>query len=119
MATSDAGDVLDHIPWLDVGEVAEALATDVTHVRQLLRERRLAGSNRDGALRVPAAFIQDGEVLKGLPGTLTLLADAGYTEDEALHWLFTPDESLPGAPVEALAENRGTEVKRRAQALAF
>jgi hypothetical protein len=26
---------------------------------------------------------------------------------------------LPGSPVQALAENRGTEVKRRAQALAF
>jgi len=50
---------------------------------------------------------------------LTLLQDAGYSDDEALTWLFTPEESLPGAPVDALRENRGTEVKRRAQALGF
>jgi hypothetical protein len=35
-----------------------------------------------------------------------------------LEWLFTADPSLPGTPAQALAENRGTEVKRRAQALA-
>ncbi|CAM5372847.1 DNA-binding protein OS=Streptomyces cyaneofuscatus OX=66883 GN=G3I52_17875 PE=4 SV=1 [Streptomyces cyaneofuscatus] len=35
-----------------------------------------------------------------------------------LEWLFTPDPSLPGTPAQALSENRGTEVKRRAQALA-
>ena len=34
-------------------------------------------------------------------------------------WAFTPDDSLPGTPAAALAENRGTEVKRRAQALGF
>jgi hypothetical protein len=33
--------------------------------------------------------------------------------------LYTADETLPGTPVEALAANRGTEVKRRAQALGF
>ncbi|HEX4701674.1 MAG TPA: Rv2175c family DNA-binding protein, partial [Pseudonocardiaceae bacterium] len=29
------------------------------------------------------------------------------------------DETLPGSPIEALRTNRGREVKRRAQALAF
>jgi hypothetical protein len=29
------------------------------------------------------------------------------------------DDSLPGPPVAALREHRGTEVKRRAQALGF
>jgi hypothetical protein len=48
-----------------------------------------------------------------------VLADAGFSDDEALRWLFTVDDSLPGSPVQALVENRGTEVKRRAQALAF
>ena len=58
------------------------------------------------------------QILKGLPGTLSLLADCGFSDDEALRWLFT-DDKLPGSPVQALAENRGTEVKRRAQALAL
>jgi hypothetical protein len=48
-----------------------------------------------------------------------LLADNGFADDEALRWLFTEDTSLPGSPVIALREHRGTEVKRRAQALGF
>jgi hypothetical protein len=105
--------------WLTVPDVAERLGTDVQRVRQQLRDRKLLAVRRDGVLRIPAAFIAGNEILKGLPGLLTLLKDAGYNDDEALNWLFTPDESLPGSPVQALAENRGTEVKRRAQALAF
>jgi hypothetical protein len=104
--------------WLTVPDVAERLHVDVTKVRQLLRERKLLGVRRDGVLWVPAIFVGDGAILKGLPGTLSLLADSGFNDDEALRWLFTDDE-LPGSPVQALAENRGTEVKRRAQALAF
>ena len=60
-----------------------------------------------------------GRVLKGLPGVLTLLRDNRFSDEEALSWLFRPDESLPGRPVDALRANRGTEVKRRAQALGF
>ena len=104
--------------WLSVPDVAERLRVDVTKVRQLLRERKLLGVRRDGVLWVPAIFVGDGAILKGLPGTLSLLADSGFSDDEALRWLFT-DDDLPWSQVQALAENRGTEVKRRAQALAF
>lgn len=112
----------DLVPgWLTVPDVAEQLGLPLTRVRQLLAERQLLavrrGENR--ALHVPAVFVQDGRVLKGLPGTLTVLADGGFDDVEALRWLFTPDPSLPGTPVQALSENRGTEVKRRAQALAL
>jgi hypothetical protein len=107
--------------WLTLPEVAERLGTDVSRARQLVRDRQVLAVRRGGnnALMVPAEFVADGKVLKGLPGTLTLLADARFTEDEALRWLYTPDESLPGSPVQALVENRGTEVRRRAQALGF
>jgi len=54
-----------------------------------------------------------------VPGVLTVLHDGGYDDHAALTWLFTEDESLPGRPIDALRENRGAEVKRRAQALAF
>ena len=57
--------------------------------------------------------------MKGLPGTITVLTDSGFTPNDILRWLFTSDDSLPGTPIEALRGNRGTEVKRRAQALAF
>jgi Rv2175c C-terminal domain of unknown function len=104
--------------WLNLPEVAERLHVDITKVRQLVRERKLLGVRRSGVVWVPAIFVGDGSILKGLPGTLSLLADCGFSDDEALRWLFT-DDALPGSPVQALAENRGTEVKRRAQALAF
>jgi hypothetical protein len=105
--------------WLTVPDVAERLGLDVQRVRQQLRDRKLLAVRRDGVLRIPAAFLSGDVILKGLPGLLTLLSDVGYSDEEALRWLFTADESLPGSPVQALAENRGTEVKRRAQALAF
>jgi len=107
--------------WLALPDAAELLGTDVTRVRQMLRERQLVAVRRgpNRTLQVPAAFIQDGSLVKGLPGALTVLADSGYDDAEALRWLFEPDDSLPGCPVQALRENRGTEVKRRAQALAF
>nr|WP_241831413.1 MULTISPECIES: Rv2175c family DNA-binding protein [Parafrankia] len=99
--------------------MAESLGVPVTRVRQMVRDRTLLARRVDGVLKVPAAFIQDGAVVKGLPGLLTLLFDAGYNDDEALDWLFREDPSLPGTPVQALAENRGKEVRRRAQALGF
>jgi hypothetical protein len=68
---------------------------------------------------VPAAFIQDGVVVKGVPGVLTLMHDGGYDDREIITWLFSDDASLPGRPIDALRENRGAEVKRRAQAMAF
>jgi Rv2175c C-terminal domain of unknown function len=107
--------------WLSLPDVAVRLGVDVGRVRMLLRDRQLVALRRGerNGLQVPAALVEDGRVVKGLPGTLTLLADAGYDDEESVRWLFTPDETLPGAPVDALRENRGTEVKRRAQALGF
>jgi hypothetical protein len=106
--------------WLTLPEVADALGVGVSRVRQLVNERQLLAVRRgeNGALAVPADFVQDGKVLKHLPGVLTLLSDARFGDEEALRWLYT-DDDLPGSPVQALRENRGTEVKRRAQALGF
>jgi hypothetical protein len=106
--------------WLTLPDIAEMFDVEVTRVRQLVKEGQLIavrrGENR--ALHVPAAFIDEDKIVKGLTGTLTLLRDDGYSDQEMLEWLFTADPSLPGTPAEALSENRGTEVKRRAQALA-
>lgn len=107
--------------WLSLPEVGEALGVDAARARQLYSERQFLARRRGErrVLCVPAEFIQHGAVLKGLPGLLTVLADSGYSDEEALSWLFTPESTLPGTPVSALRENRGTEVRRRAQALGF
>lgn len=104
--------------WSDWAETARALGVTVSKVRQLIREHQLAAAvPRPGAgQQVPTELVQDGEVVKGLPGLLTLLHDAGFDDREAIAWIFT-DADLPGRPIDALRENRGAEVKRRAQAL--
>lgn len=115
-----ADDVLDpQIDVLAIEEVAAAFGVPVSRVHQSVRDGHLLAMRRAGRLYLPADFIDGTEPVKGLSGTLTLLRDAGYTPTEMLRWLFDTDESLPGAPIEALRSNRGREVKRRAQALGF
>jgi Rv2175c C-terminal domain of unknown function len=106
--------------WLSLPEVAGRLRIPAGRVKQLLRDRKLLAVTRpDGTLAVPSAFLDHHQVVKGLCGTLTLLFDCGFDELEALRWLFTADESLPGTPIDAICKHRGTEVNRRAQTLAF
>ena len=107
--------------WLTVPDLAERLDLDVIKVRQLISDRVLIAVRRGerSVLSVPAGFLDGDKVVKHLSGTLTLLRDNGFDDVEAIRWLHTPDDSLPGTPVQALNENRATEVKRRAQALGF
>jgi uncharacterized protein len=105
---------------LSMAEVADRLGIPRGRIKQLLRDRKLiAIRQQDGTLGVPAAFLDGHQIIKGLHGTLTLLFDCGFDEPGAVRWLFTADDTLPGTPIQAIAEHRGTEVNRRAQALAF
>jgi hypothetical protein len=120
--TSVTPDVEALVPaWLTLPDVGEALGLDAVRARQLVRDQVVVAVRRGerNVLSVPADFIQEGAVLKGLTGTLTVLADGGFDPNECIRWLYTPDDSLPGTPVAALVANRGTEVKRRAQASGF
>jgi len=107
--------------WLDWSEAADRLGVSVSKVRQLIREHQLAAAvpTSGAGQKVPAALVMDGQIVKGVPGVLTVLHDGGYDDREALTWLFTFDDTIPGRPIDALRENRGSEVKRRAQAMAF
>jgi uncharacterized protein len=102
-----------------VTQVAEALGLVVSKVRQMVRDHELAAVRQPGVreLQIPAAFIEGDLVVKGLGGTLVLLADHGFTDEEAIDWLFTADDSLPGRPIDALRDNRSKEVHRRAQVI--
>ena len=122
MAEDTPVDLGDLIPaWLDWKATGAALGVSVSKVRQLIRDHQLAAVvPREGAgQQVPAELIMDGEIVKGVSGLLVLLHDGGYDDREALVWMFTPDDSLPGRPIDALRENRGSEVKRRAQAMSL
>lgn len=100
-------------------EAAERMGISLNAVKSLVTEHKLLAIRTEEGLVVPDDVL-DGELpVKHLFGVLTLLHDAGYTPEEAYAWLTTPDDSLPGTPLQALHENRATEIKRRAQALAF
>ena len=113
-------DLSAQIELISIADAAAVLGVTVTRVSQYLRDGTLVGLRRPGeSALVPADLLQGAAVVKGLPGTITLLRDAGYEDHEIVVWLFRADDSLPGTPIQALRENRGREVKRRAQVACY
>ncbi|MCW2816891.1 MAG: hypothetical protein JWN84_4346 [Nocardioides sp.] len=106
--------------WIDWKEAARRLEVTVAKVRTMIRDHELAAAvPRPGAgQQLPADLIQEAAPVKGLPGLLTVMHDNGYDDRECIAWLFL-DQDFPGRAIDALRENRGAEVKRRAQAMAF
>ena len=105
--------------FVPVPQIATQLGIVVTKVHQLIREHQLLAVRVQGVLRVPAEFIQDGLVVKGLPATITLLRDAGYDDEEMINGCSPRRTRCPASPIDALRENRGREVHRRAQVAGF
>ncbi len=105
--------------WLTIPDLVEALGITQSRVRRLIEDRAILAARVDGVLQVPADFLVDGEPLGELRGTIVVLGDAGFSDDEAMHWLLNEDDSLGVAPVAALRAGRKAEVRRVAQALGF
>lgn len=104
--------------WLTIPDLVERLGLSVSRVRRLIEDRQLAAVRVDGVLKVPADFIKDGEPLTELRGTLIVLGDDGFDDDEAVAWLLENDDTLGVPPIDALRAGRKAEVRRVAQALA-
>jgi hypothetical protein len=105
--------------WLTIPDLVERLGIPQGKVRRLLDERILLAVRVDGVLKVPEDFLVDDEPLGDLRGTLVVLGDAGFSDDEAMHWLLNEEESLGTTPIAALRARRKSEVRRVAQALGF
>ncbi|MDO4259883.1 MAG: Rv2175c family DNA-binding protein [Actinomycetaceae bacterium] len=109
---------------LSYDEAGARLGIDGRRIKQLVRDRILF-SVKDGSGRpaIPAYLITEGEngpePLFNLPGTLTLLADGGFSPEEAVAWLHTPHEELGSTPMEALLNGLHHRVNTIASALAF
>lgn len=104
--------------WLTIPELVDILGEPQGRIRRLLDDRVLIASRRQGALKVPAVFLVDGQPLASLRGTITVLGDAGFSDDEAIDWLLTTDDTIGVAPITALLAGRKSEVRRVAQTLA-
>lgn len=111
-------DVYSAREWLTVPDVADRLSTTPSRVRRLIEERVLLGVRIDGVLKVPAVFLDGDEPFAPLRGTVTLLGDNGFSDDEAMDWLLGVDDVLGAAPIDALMAGRKAEVRRVAQSLA-
>ncbi|MFC8304186.1 Rv2175c family DNA-binding protein [Specibacter sp. NPDC057265] len=107
--------------WLPLPDVAEMLQLPITRVHALVKDGSLLSARigERNIRAVPAEFIAGDHILDSLRGTITVLRDAGFNDEEAIQWLYTPDESLPGRPVDALIAGRKTEIRRRAGALGW
>jgi hypothetical protein len=115
------------IGWLSLPEVAEALGIDLRDVRTALSDGMMLAVRRggNGACVVPADFLvvdpDSGRqvILPSLRGTIVQLRDSRFTDEEVIRWLFSTDELLGEAPIEALRAGRTHSVRRAAQSLAF
>lgn len=104
--------------WLAIPDLVETLGLSQSRVRQLIDDKHLLAVRRDGKLRVPSSFIRDGSPVSELRGTLIVLSDDGFTDEQAMEWLLEVDDSLGVPPIDALLAGRKAEVRRVAQALA-
>lgn len=104
--------------WLTLPEVAQRLDLTLPQVRRLLDDRHLMAlrRGRPRQLFVPSDLVEP-DLLPGLAGTITVLADCGLSDEEAMTWLFTDDGELAGTPAQAMRAGRKTPVRRRAQLL--
>lgn len=107
--------------WATLPDIAESTGLGIMQVRRLMEDGAICGYKHGSpkVMQVPTAFFVDGSVLTPLKGTLSTLRDAGFDDQESIDWLFTPDDSLPGRPIDLLRAGNRKEVRRRAQALAF
>lgn len=100
-------------------DVADVLGVPVTKVHDYIGAKKLVHYVRDGKKVIPASLLGEDGLSKFVSGAITVLYDGGYDANEILAFLFTPDETLPGRPVDALHGQKAREVIRRAQAMAF
>jgi len=108
-----------NVRWLTFPDLAELLGLRVTQIRRLIEDRALLAQRVDGVWSVPDSFVVGNEILGELRGTLVVLGDAGFSDDEAMNWLLSVDDSLGVSPIDALRAGRKAEVRRVAQALGF
>ncbi|GAA1785131.1 Rv2175c family DNA-binding protein [Agromyces lapidis] len=104
--------------WLTVPDLVELLGESPSRVRRMIDDRHLLAARVDGVLKVPSVFLKNNAPMPEIHGTAVVLADAGFSDSEALEWFLAEEDSLGTTPIDALRAGRKAEVRRIAQALA-
>ena len=105
--------------WITVPDAADLMGVPLGRVRRYIEEHQLVAVKRDGVVSIPAETIVDGEPLASLHGTIIVLLDSGYSLDQAVEWLYTHDDQLPGTPMEFLLKGHKSAVRRLAMVQAL
>lgn len=105
--------------YYTIPDLVELFDLSPGKIHRLIEDHHLAAVRIDGVLSVPKDFVKDGEPLHPLRGTLLVLLDAGFAEDEAVHWLLQDNDELGERPVDSLQAGRKSAVRRATQSLAF
>lgn len=107
------------VEWLTVPDVCERMNLSPGKVHRLVEERALLGVRVDGIMKIPALFLVEDQPQGDLRGTAVVLLDGGYSDEEAVAWLLTDEDSLGQSPIDALRAGRKSAVRRVAQILAL
>jgi hypothetical protein len=107
------------VEWLTVPDVCERMNLSPGKVHRLVEERALLGVRVDGIMKIPALFLVEDQPQGDLRGTAVVLLDGGYSDEEAVAWLLTDEDSLGQTPIDALRAGRKSAVRRVAQILAL
>ncbi|TDP92700.1 hypothetical protein EDF62_1922 [Leucobacter luti] len=114
-----AENIARNTTYYTIPELVELFDLTPGKVRRLIEDHHLAAVRVDGVLSVPTEFVQRNEPLVPLRGTLLVLLDAGFSDDEAVDWLLTENDELGERPVDSLISGRKSAVRRATQSLAF
>ncbi|MFS0854377.1 Rv2175c family DNA-binding protein [Microbacterium sp. 179-I 3D4 NHS] len=106
------------VEWLTMPDLVEALDEPLGRVRRLIDDHHLIGSRRTGVFAVPAVFLLEGRPIASLRGTIMVLQDAGFDDDEVIDWLLAEEDTMGRSPIDALRAGHKSEVRRIARTLA-
>lgn len=104
--------------FIPLPDVAVALDVGISRVHRLIEDRYLAAKRINNIRMIPSAFIDQGEPIPGVRGTLILLEDLGFTNDEAIDWMLSDNDELGEPPIDALRKGHKAPVRRAVQMMA-